>query len=105
VASAAAPPLDGPSLAFGMTRLLSGERLDVGPTPIADASRFLRREPDASRALFGTLGPPDFDVTYGTRRGTASVWCFDRDLRVRYDTLRFDHTTQEVRGSFPCFEL
>jgi hypothetical protein len=105
VAGGAEPPIDGLDLAFGMTRFLAGSRFDVGPSQIADASRYLRREADGSIALHGTLGPPEFDVTHGTRRGTGSVWCFDQTLTIRYDVLRFDEATQGLSGSFPCFEL
>jgi hypothetical protein len=105
VASDAGRPLDGSGLSLGMTRLLSGPRFDVGPTAIAEASRYLRREPSASISLHGTLGPPDFDITDGTRHGVGSVWCYDKSLRAHYDVLRFDADSRELVGSFPCFEL
>ena len=105
VASGAEPPLDGASLAYGITRLLSGPRFDVGPMQIGAASRYLRQEAGASIALHGTLGPPEFDAVEGTRRGTGSVWCVDESLDVRYDALRFDEATEGLTGDFPCFEF
>jgi hypothetical protein len=107
VASGAAAPT-GPQIANGMRRLIAGPRFDVGPTAIADVFGALG-EDDASIELYGTLGPPDFDVDTGERIGTSSVFCFFRSststVVPRIDVLRYDRDSAEFVGNFPCFDF
>jgi hypothetical protein len=81
---------DGISLARGMGRLLSGQPINVGngPNDMSVAMQLLLQA-SGSITLNGTLGPPDFNPTSGTRQIIGSVWCIDANRNPRVDVLRF----------------
>jgi hypothetical protein len=52
------------------------ESIDIGPEKITDAVQTLSSL-TSSIALWGTMGPPDFDRASGTRVTNSSAWCVD----------------------------
>ena len=100
------PDLTGPAIRVGFQRLLAGPSFEVGPRPIPDV--FDELEPkNSSIELIGTLGPPDFDLNGGVRIDTGSVFCIERNgdtLNKVVDALRYDRTSREFDGEFPCFD-
>jgi hypothetical protein len=96
----------GPAIAAGMQRLLSGTSFEVGGEDIASGQAYLQSNPSLS--LQGTLGPPDFDVSTGSRLADGSVWCIaevDGEFTYHYDVLRLDRSSGELYGDFDCFDL
>jgi hypothetical protein len=98
----------GADLARGMLRLLEGTPLAVGEEDIPAVLAELNAGPNASVALEGTLGPPDFDVETGARKHTpSSAFCItgggDEPLAYRHDALRYDPERDVLTGSFDCF--
>ena len=58
--------------------------------------------------LVGTLGPPDFDPTTGTKYAVGSVFCFEEASRMaalRVDVLRYDRDLGNFGADdvFPCY--
>jgi hypothetical protein len=86
--AAAAQPLNGDNIAFGMNRLLSGPAYNVGPTDMPNALQALGVA-SATIQLNGTLGPPDFNRINGTRNSPGSVWCIDQSGTYHADVLRY----------------
>jgi hypothetical protein len=100
------PQLTGRELARGMTRLIGGQRFDVGVTHIPSVLRHLQDE-NSTLALHGTLGPPTFDAETGSRHGNGSVWCMslvDGVLSMKTDVLRYDPGSASLRGEVPCID-
>jgi hypothetical protein len=98
--------LSGPSIAQGLTRLVSGEPFNVGPKSIASVFDELS-DPRKGVELGSTLGPPGFDPKTGVRTVEGSVFCFDNKegIHLRIDALRYDaESKQLVADEFPCFE-
>jgi hypothetical protein len=97
----------GQNLARGMRRLVQGEPYQMGQEQIPAVLAKLNESPSTSIALEGTLGPPDFDVTTGTRLYTpSSAFCVaDEDgvLVYRHDVLRYDQKRGVLTGDFDCF--
>jgi hypothetical protein len=98
----------GADLARGMLRLLEGTPLAVGEEDIPAVLAELNAGPNASVALEGTLGPPDFDAQTGARKHTPSAaFCItgggDEALAYRHDALRYDPERDVLTGSFDCF--
>jgi hypothetical protein len=103
-AAGAGPELTGPRILSAFQRLLAGPSFDVGPTQIPYVFDALEPE-DSSIELVGTLGPPNF--FNGIRVDAGSVFCIERDgdeLKKVGDALRYNRTTREFDGDFPCFE-
>jgi hypothetical protein len=103
-AAGAGPALTGPEILTGFTRLLAGPSFDVGPNQISNVFTALEPE-NSSIELVGTLGPPNF--FNGIRADAGSVFCIERDganLNKVGDALRYNRTTREFDGEFPCFE-
>jgi hypothetical protein len=104
-AAAGGTALTGDDLARGMTRLLNGVPFEVGVGDLRAAGTYLRSGKPI--ALQGALGPPSFDPGTGARLGSGSLWCVDTregDQNRYIDGLRFDETTGELEGEFPCFD-
>jgi len=102
IAAGDVPSYTGSDLARGITRLLSGPRIDVGPLRIPDGTAALQPA-NTKISLFGTFGPPDFDAGNGARRSKGSVWCITLDPKPVDDVLRLDDTEETLVGDFPCF--
>lgn len=99
----AGPNLTGSDILGGMNSLLTGPSHDIGP-PIQDVLDAIDR---SSIELIGTLGPPDFDLDGGIRIDAGSVFCIERSgnlLNKSPDALRYNRTSRELEGSFPCFD-
>lgn len=99
----AGPNLTGPDILDGLNSLLTGPSYDVGP-PIQNVLDALDR---SSIELNGTLGPPDFDLDGGIRVDSGSVFCIERSgnlLNKSPDALRYNRTSREFEGDFPCFD-
>jgi hypothetical protein len=97
--------LTGSSIADGMLQLLHGQAFGVGPDDITNVFKALG-DPATTIELDGTLGPPDFDVATGTRIDNGSIYCFDdsmlQGLTLRSEVLRYDPSSGQFTGSFPC---
>jgi hypothetical protein len=93
----------GADVSRGMKRLLSGQRVDVGPEGIPAGVAYLQ-VPNSQIALYGTLGPPDFDAGTGARISEGSVWCVADTGEPLSDVLRLDDGGELV-GDFPCFDF
>lgn len=98
---------NGQSLLTGMNRLLAGPEYEVGPGQMPEAMGLVGQS-NTNIELVGTLGPPDFNRTNGTRNAPGSVWCIDNSRAFRADVLRYeagagdDATQASLTGSFPC---
>jgi hypothetical protein len=79
-----------------MGRLLSGTAFNMGPEPMPDAISRLENGPIT---LMGTLGPPDFNTTSGTRSQVGSAWCVDTFGVTQSDVLRYRAASGEMEGS------
>lgn len=101
---------NGQSLLTGMNRLLSGPVYEVGTMEMATAMSTLAAA-SATIQLNGTLGPPDFNRTNGTRQSAGSVYCVALGNEFQPDVLRYvpgpgdDATQATLEGEFPslCF--
>ncbi|HEX6276754.1 MAG TPA: hypothetical protein VFZ53_27110, partial [Polyangiaceae bacterium] len=105
-AASGAPEPSGKELASGMQRLLDGAPFSMGEPQIPEVLGALR-DPNASVALYGTLGAPDFDRSTGARRhGEGSVWCVtlegDEDVMFHYDALSLDASNDGLVGELEC---
>jgi hypothetical protein len=92
----------GADLARGMTRLLSGLKIDVDPAQISTGTAALQN-PTTKIELHGTMGPPNFDPGSGARQSEGSVWCVDASAEAVDDALRLDETKEQLVGDFTCF--
>ncbi len=79
--------------------------VDVGPINISTTIGYLYRVyPPYVMSLYGTMGPPDFDITSGTRNNTTtSAWCTAYDTTLAtpawvyvVDGLFYDTTTNTL---------
>ena len=102
-------PFDGHALARGMRRLLAGPKYEVGAPHIPAVETGLSKH--ESIGLWGTLGPPDWDVETGAYRGKGSVYCMrpsppgaQPEFEFVWDVLRYDDATGELEGDFPCID-
>jgi hypothetical protein len=101
--------LTGRHLGQGMLRLTSGVSFDMGPRHIGDITGALGA-PTGSVSLQGTLGPPNFHLGTGARRGLGSVYCVgeasETQAQFVYDVLIHDGSdaNNDLTGTFPCFE-
>jgi hypothetical protein len=95
----------GTKMAAGMQRLLAGPRRDIGPEKIASVVERLTANPDNILSFYGTLGKPDFHRPSGGRFAYANAWCLNEDLSYAMDVLRYDPLTQQLSGTFPCFDF
>jgi hypothetical protein len=97
----------GADLARGMLRLTSGEPLQMGEEHIPAVLAKLNDSPSTSIALEGALGPPDFDVSTGTRRfWPGSAYCIaeeDGTPVYRHNVLLYDRQQDKLVGDFDCF--
>jgi hypothetical protein len=97
--------LSGSGIAHGMSRLLAGDTLAVGPDGINEAFDALAGE-SSTLHVVSTLGPPDFDPKTGVRPVDGAVFCFNRPKTSSVllpDVLRYDRAKQALVGkSFPC---
>jgi hypothetical protein len=82
-------------------RVLSAElnavSIDIGPAHVIDAVQTLSL-PSRRIALYGTMGPPQFDRSSGTRVSATSAWCIDPfDMSNPYvkDGLLYDTVGKE----------
>ncbi len=96
-------PLRGPDLDVAMRQLLSGDKYSVGPDDLPRAMGELKRT-GASIALYGTMGPPNFDPATGARSDPGTVWCVDAGGTLQADVLRLDDNGK-LSGTFPCFDF
>lgn len=104
------PELTGRQLARGMQNLLGGTSYDVGPTAISSLLTALDNGDEVGLNL--TLGPPDWNVSNGTRKGAGSVYCLN-NAQPGYestfpkgpnaDALRYDLETDSLEDKpLPC---
>jgi hypothetical protein len=97
-------PISGPDFAVATGQLLSGQRTyTVGPDDLPKAMADLKTT-GASITLNGTMGPPNFDATTGTRQDPGTVWCVDANGDLHADVLRLDPSNL-LAGTFPCFDF
>ncbi len=92
----------GKRIAAGMLRLVEGtQEYDVGTGHQANIISWLKT-PSSTMALQGTLGPPDFLTSAGTRKGSGSVWCIEgippNNLTYHLDVLRHDEEADVLVG-------
>jgi hypothetical protein len=76
---------------------LDAESIDIGPAHVADAVQTLSL-PSRVMALYGTMGPPRFERSSGTRVSATSAWCIDPlDMSSPYvkDGLLYDNVGKE----------
>jgi len=95
---AAAPTLDpdGDALLAGLGHVLSkgSTSVDIGPSKIVNTVSSLTTSKTYKMALYGTMGPPDFDAISGTRNNApTSAWCVKNDGTFQADGLIYDSTT------------
>lgn len=102
------PELTGREIAVGMGRLVDNRDGIPGELTLERVKEYawaLNTDDQVTYALTGTLGPPNFNVGFGTRQGAGSVWCVQDGPTVVFDVLRYDAKTESLTGVFPCFEL
>jgi hypothetical protein len=103
-AAAASPTLtDGASMARGMTNLVNlqqGAKHEMGETDMNLTFQAILGGPIA---LYGTLGPPNFNPVTGGRDDYGSVWCVDTMGNFKPDVLTYDKTEATMTGTVPCF--
>jgi hypothetical protein len=102
------PKFTGADVARGMARLVDtaeGTPADLTLDKVKEYAERLSTDENASYALTGTLGPPNFNIGFGTRKGSGSVWCVSSGPEVRFDVLRYDPEGPTLTGDFPCFDL
>lgn len=97
--------LRGEHIAAGIERLVSpsGVKMSVGPSQISNVIATLASG-NARINLTGAMGPSDFNSGTGSRVASGTVWCVDAASNFHYDVLRPDAQTQELEGTFPCFD-
>lgn len=104
------PELTGRQVAKGMQKLLDGTPYDIGPTAMSSVLTALDNGEDIGLEL--TLGPPDWNVANGTRKGVGSVYCLN-NAQPGYestfpkgpnaDALRYDPETDTLEDKpLPC---
>jgi hypothetical protein len=103
------PTLTGLDIARGMGRLVDtvdGTDADMTLDKVQEYSQSLNTT-ESNYALTGTLGPPNFNLGFGTRKGKGSAWCVTSDPVVLFDVLRYDEENSSLTGDFPaaCFDL
>ena len=82
------------------------ESVDIGPAALGAAVDSLSKL-TYRMSLYGTMGPPNFDRTSGTRVTTTSAWCMEKpaaDYVYRADGLIYDpdsHTFNEPAAGVP----
>jgi hypothetical protein len=84
------------------------ESVDIGFANVPKAMQVLGTL-TSSMALWGTMGPPDFDRASGTRVSATAAWCIDdADSTARFvkDALLYDPTTSMFSDGAPgnCLE-
>jgi hypothetical protein len=105
-------------LATGMGKLinLNGTPYDVGPGDQSQIFSALSISNGSGIQLIGALGPPDFDITTGSRIGAGDVYCVETPTdggapSYDYDVLRLVNPDggapagggSAFTGSFPCY--
>jgi hypothetical protein len=101
------PEPSGSEIAVGMPRLVTGDRFSMGESYVPEVLSALS-DLEATVALEGTLGAPDFDIATGTRRGgVGSVWCVAPEGQETFafhrDVLVLDPSKSSLVGEFDCF--
>jgi len=71
---------DGRALAEGLTRLSSGNRIEVGVQSFGTALTALSGAADSTVDVVGVSGPLDFDATTGEAPSGIEMWRFDNAL-------------------------
>jgi len=98
---------DGRALAEGLTRLSSGNRIEVGVQSFGTALTALSGAGDSTVNVVGVSGPLDFDSTTGEAPSGIEMWRFDNalnlitNLGVVYDgqtSYTFDAVLQDPPG-------
>jgi hypothetical protein len=95
--------IKGSSVVNGFKRLIdkNGTKFELTPEILPNlATNILEADSEATVYLTGTLGEPDFDLKTGVRRGSAAIWCVDRNgsamtfasgiVQFNYDSNEFD---------------
>jgi hypothetical protein len=87
----------------GLRRVSGGSQdFEVGRRDLPAALGALA-SPSAFITLNGTLGAPNFDSATDARTDPGSVWCVSDNAGTQLvDVLRYDSTTGELVGDFPC---
>lgn len=97
VAAANSLNIDGELLLAGLEKVLSkgSMSVDIGPTKISGTISYLSGKTN-KMALYGTMGPPDFDTISGTRNNTpTSAWCVSSTGVAQADGLIYDSSSGE----------
>ncbi len=76
--------------------------MNIGPYPVAEQIRSLADDADYRIQLLGTLGPPNFDLSTGTRKLPMSAWCLTGPLELQVDVLRYNEASGQLEGEYPC---
>jgi hypothetical protein len=97
----------GVDLARGMQLLLTGPGRPLHSVGTEDMPSAMRDLTTGPITLNGTLGPPDFDPSSGTRQAAGSVWCVDSANVTQSDVLRYSNPSgtavdATLVGTFPC---
>lgn len=105
-AAAATPQLEptGDDLLGGLEHVLSkgSMSIDIGPSKISSTVASLVAIPTYKMALYGTMGPPDFDTISGTRNNTpTSAWCVADTGVFQADGLIYDASTGKFSNGKP----
>ena len=78
----------------------SAQSVDIGPTAAGNAVSQMSNQ-TFKISLYGTMGPPNFDRTSGTRVTTTSAWCMEKPVSpatkyvYRADGLIYNPMTRE----------
>ncbi len=95
---------DGDALLAGLTHVLSkgSTSIDIGPSKISSTVTNLVGNKNYKIALYGTMGPPDFDTISGTRNNTpTSVWCVADTGVFQADGLIYDSSNGKFSDGNP----
>src|SRR5262249_3120406 len=102
-------------LAQGMQRLVnsSATTYDMGPASLIINAENALKPFNNTIGLFGTLGPPKFNLNTGARVGEGSVYCLGLDANsavvYNFDVQRLsgsavdDAGTPGLTGTFTCY--
>lgn len=98
---------DGRALAEGLTRLSSGNRIELGVQDLVQALTQLSASEDSSIDVVGVSGPLDFDPARGEAASAIEMWRFDlslfgiANLGVVYDG-QSNFSFDDIVGAGPC---
>lgn len=100
--------LRGIHIAQNIERVLdlgSQLKFDVKPAHVANGMNAIYTNPDTTIALYGTLGPPDFNFSTGARKQLPSVFCTGEDAEGNFvlepDVMTYDEGDDSLSADPP----